>query len=160
LHYEYKDPWGICRYHLDRILQPQSPNPIQFLTLKAAQPPTLYECKKEVSVADAWERGKRHSEPGSESELELGLSEDRTGSMDYLQSVLSYRRQWQKPDALLSPTLSSISLEILLCITDYLPPKSAVAFSLSCSHLKRLLSPQQFSKLASSTEHKLVLLNL
>jgi hypothetical protein len=39
--------------------------------------------------------------------------------MDNLRSVLSYRRQWQKPDALLSPTLSSISLEILLCITDY-----------------------------------------
>jgi hypothetical protein len=123
---------------LDRILQPQSPNPIQLLTLKAAHPPTLCECKKEVSVADAWERVKRHSEPGSESELELGLSEDRAGSMDYLRSVLSYRRQWQKPDALLSPTLSSISLEILLCITDY-PSK------VSRGLLSFLLAPQTFT---------------
>lgn len=80
--------------------------------------------------------------------------------MDYLRSLLSYHRQRQKPAALSSSALDNIPLDILLCITDYLPPESAVAFSLSCSHLKHLLGPQQFSRLASSTEHTLALLNL
>jgi hypothetical protein len=80
--------------------------------------------------------------------------------MDYFRRLLSYHRQRQKPAALSSSALDSISLDILLCITDYLPLESAVAFFLSCSHLKHLLGLQQFSKLASSTEHTLALLDL
>jgi hypothetical protein len=45
-------------------------------------------------------------------------------------------------------------------IMDFLPPESAVAFSLSCMHLKCLLGTQHFSKVTSSTRDTLALLNL
>jgi hypothetical protein len=102
----------------------------------------------------------RPPELDCESELELGLSEDKTEPMDYLRSLLSNRRQRQQPAALQSSALNNIPLDILWCITDYLPPESTVAFFLSCSHLKHLLGPEQFSELASSTERTLALLNL
>jgi hypothetical protein len=43
---------------------------------------------------------------------------------------------------------------------DYLPSESAVAFSLSCMHLKCLLGTQHFLKVTSSTKDTLALLNL
>jgi len=64
------------------------------------------------------------------------------------------------PAALSSSILSKAPLDILLNIMDYLHPESVVAFSLSCMHLKRLLGTQRLSRVASSTEDKLALLNL
>jgi hypothetical protein len=43
---------------------------------------------------------------------------------------------------------------------DYLPSESAVAFSLSCMHLKRLLGTQNFLRVITSTKDTLALLNL
>jgi len=100
------------------------------------------------------------SRAGLRSELELGLHEDKTEPMDYLRSLLSNRRQRQKPAALPSSALNNIPLDILLCITDYLPPESAVAFFLSCSQFKHLLGTEKFSKLASSTKNTFALLDL
>lgn len=80
--------------------------------------------------------------------------------MDFYRKLLSIFRKQQKPDAFTSPLLKKVPIEILLIIMDHLPLKSAVAFSLSCMYLKRNLGTQHLSRLASSTEDTLALLNL
>lgn len=81
-------------------------------------------------------------------------------TMDFYRKLLSIFRKQQKPDAFTSPLLKKVPIEILLIIMDHLPLESAVAFSLSCMYLKRNLGTQHLSRLASSTEDTLALLNL
>jgi hypothetical protein len=78
--------------------------------------------------------------------------------MDYLRRLLS--RSWRRPAALSSSILNEVLLDILLCIMDFLPSESAVAFSLSWMHLKCLLGTQHFLKVASSSKDNLALLDL
>ena len=80
--------------------------------------------------------------------------------MDYLRRNFSLVRKWGRPDALSSSILSEIPVDILVYIMDYLPSESAVAFSLSCMHLHYVLGTQHFSRVASSTEDTIALLNL
>jgi F-box domain len=79
--------------------------------------------------------------------------------MDYLRRLLCRSRERQRPAALSASILNKVPVEILVYILDYLPPESAVAFSLSCMHLKYLLGTQHFLRVAS-TEDTLALLNL
>ncbi|KAF7890626.1 hypothetical protein EAF00_008941 [Botryotinia globosa] len=65
-----------------------------------------------------------------------------------------------RPDALLSSILKDIPVEILLHIMGFLPLESAVIFSLTCLQLKEKLGSEYFSRIASSNEHTLPLLNL
>ncbi|KAF7924303.1 uncharacterized protein EAE98_007354 [Botrytis deweyae] len=65
-----------------------------------------------------------------------------------------------RPDALRSSTLKDIPVDILFHIMDFLPLESAVIFSLSCRQLKEKLGGEYFSRIASSNEHTLALLNL
>jgi hypothetical protein len=80
--------------------------------------------------------------------------------MGYLQRLLCLSRVRQRPAALASSILNKAPVDILLCIMDYLPSESAVAFSLSCMHLKRLLGTQNFLRVITSTKDTLALLNL
>jgi len=80
--------------------------------------------------------------------------------MDYLRGLLSLERERQRPAALSSSILNKAPVDILLYIMDYLPSESAVAFSLSCMHLKCLLGTQHFLRVTSSTKDTLALLNL
>ncbi|CAD6451557.1 575066a2-9553-4fd4-8098-3bb20c4bccac [Sclerotinia trifoliorum] len=65
-----------------------------------------------------------------------------------------------KPAALSFSILKNVPVEILSDIMDFLPLESAVAFSLSCMHLGRLLGTQHFSRISTSAEGTLALLNL
>ena len=78
--------------------------------------------------------------------------------MDYLRRLLSLSRR--RLAALSSSILNKVPLELLLYIIDFLPSESAVAFSLSCMHLKCLLGTQHFLRVTSSTKDTLALLNL
>ncbi|KAF7854700.1 hypothetical protein EAF04_010269 [Stromatinia cepivora] len=86
--------------------------------------------------------------------------------MDCFQKLVLFFRKRQRPvefsrpAALSSSILEKIPVEILSDIMEFLPLESAVAFSISCMHLKRLLGTQHFSRIASSTEETLALLNL
>ncbi|KAJ8061537.1 hypothetical protein OCU04_009350 [Sclerotinia nivalis] len=86
--------------------------------------------------------------------------------MDFLQKLVFFFRKRQRPvefsrpAALSSSILEKVPVEILSDIMDFLPLESAVAFSLSCMHLKRLLGTRHFSRISSSTEETLALLNL
>jgi hypothetical protein len=80
--------------------------------------------------------------------------------MDYLQKLFSHSRKRQRPAALLSSILNRVPLDILVCIIEYLLPESAVAFSLTCKHLKYLLGTRYIKKVNSSTKDTLALLNL
>jgi hypothetical protein len=81
-------------------------------------------------------------------------------TMDYLRGLLYFSLERQRPAALSLSILNKVPVDILLYIMDYLPSESAVAFSLSCMHLKRLLGTQHFLRVTSSTEDTLALLNL
>lgn len=81
-------------------------------------------------------------------------------TMDYLRRLLSLFRERHRPDALSSSILKRVSVDILLYITDFLPPESAVAFTISCMHLKCLLGTQNFLRVTPSIEDTLALLNL
>jgi hypothetical protein len=80
--------------------------------------------------------------------------------MDYVRKFLSRSRERQRPAALSTSILNKASVDILVYIMNYLPPESAVAFSISCMHLKYLLGTQHFSRVTSSTEDTVALLNL
>ena len=80
--------------------------------------------------------------------------------MDYLRRNVSLFRKWGRPDALSSSILSKIPVDILVYIMDYLPLESAVTFFLSCMYLHYVLGTQHFSRVASSTEDTIALLNL
>jgi hypothetical protein len=80
--------------------------------------------------------------------------------MDYFRRLLSRSRDRRRPAALSSSILNRVPLEILVSIMDFLPSESAVAFSLSCMHLKCLLGTQHFLKVASSSKDTLALLDL
>ena len=80
--------------------------------------------------------------------------------MEYFQKLFSRFRTRQRPAALSSSILNGVPLDILVCIMDYLPTESAVAFSLTCNHLKHLLGTRYFLKLNSSTKDTLALLHL
>jgi hypothetical protein len=88
------------------------------------------------------------------------LAQHSPTTMNYLHGILSRPQERQRPAALSSSILNRVPVEILLSITDYLPLESAVAFSLSCTHLKDVLGTQHFLKVAYSTENLVTLLNL
>ena len=93
-----------------------------------------------------------------QEEEEQGAGRHNTGerAMDWLRQLFSRSRR--RPDALSLSILNRVPLDILVYIMDYLSSESAVAFSLSCMHLKFLLGTRHFSKLTS--EDTLALLNL
>ena len=80
--------------------------------------------------------------------------------MNYLRRFLSSPKKKERPVGLLLSPLNRLPLEILLCIVDYLPPESALVFSLSCMQIKRLLGTQHFKKIIFSTKRMLALQNL
>ena len=80
--------------------------------------------------------------------------------MNCFQRLTAFFRDRQRAAALSSSILNKVPADILLYIMDYLPAESAVAFSLSCMHLKRLSGTRHFLRAISSTEDTLALLNL
>jgi hypothetical protein len=76
------------------------------------------------------------------------------------EQVFSKSTTKSSPNALSNSVLNRVPLDILVYIMDYLPSVSAVAFSLSCMHLKHSLGTDHFAKVSSSDEDTIALLTL
>ena len=70
------------------------------------------------------------------------------------------RFTWERPVALQSSILDRLPLEILEHIATSLPPSSAVAFSLSCMQLARLLGGRHLVDLASNAAETAIFIHL
>jgi hypothetical protein len=79
--------------------------------------------------------------------------------MEFIRKLFSTsQRRRVRPIALSASVLSEVPIDILWCIMD-LPAESAVAFSLSCIPLYCSLGTQHFTRVNTSSQNKLALLN-
>ena len=97
----------------------------------------------------------RNPEPANVSSKPEALSDAQSEQDTTSKSVTPSR-----PNALSDSVLNRVPLDILVYIMDYLPSVSAVAFSVSCMHLKCSLGTGHFAKVSSSGEDTFALLAL